>query len=178
MPWRTLSLRRGREPAPFDALAPHVVGEPHGVGAERAGAAVGDARAGAPRGEAEHVHAHGHAAGVAIADLDVAVDHHGAADESHGAHADAVAEVLQLRFDGGDAGVGIAVADDAQAGRLLAEYHRDVLGAAEPDADDGGLAGEAALAELDQRVEIEPLDAVEAVGGKQHAVIAAEQPAL
>ncbi len=131
-----------------------------------------DARAGAPRGQAEHVHAHGHAAGVAIADLDVAIDHHGAAHESHGAHADVVAELLELHLDGGDARVGIAVADHAQARRLLAQHHADVLGAAEPDADDGRLAGEPALAELDQRVEVEPLDAVEAVGREQHAVIA------
>src|SRR6516164_8116019 len=108
MPWRTLSFRRGGEPAPFHAVAPHVVGEPLGVGAERAGATVGDARAGASRGEAEHVHAHGHAAGVAVADLDVAIDHHGAAHESHGAHADAVAELPELHLDRSDAGIGIA----------------------------------------------------------------------
>ena len=124
------------------------------------------------------MHAHGHAAGVAIADLDMAIDHHGAAHEAHGAHADAVAEFLEVHLDGGDAGVGIAVADHAQAGRLLAEHHADVLGAAEPDADNGRLAGEPALAELDQGVEVEPPDAFDAVGREQHAVIAAEQPAL
>ena len=75
-------------------------------------------------------------------------------------------------------GSGIARADDAQAGRLLAQHHAGVLGAAEPDADDRRLAGEPALAEADQRVEIEPLDAVDAVAGKQHAVIGAEQAAL
>ena len=84
----------------------------------------------------------------------------------------------ELHLDGGDAGVGIAVADDAQARRLLAQHHADVLGAAQPDADDGGLAGEPALAELDQRIEIELLDVVEAVGREQHAVVRAEQPAL
>ena len=54
----------------------------------------------------------------------------------------------EFNFQGGDARVGIAVADHAQAGGLLAEHHADVLGAAEPDADDRGLAGEPALAEL------------------------------
>ena len=49
---------------------------------------------------------------------------------------------------------GIRIArSDAQAGGLLAEHHGGILRAAEPDADDGGLAGEPALAEADQRVE-------------------------
>src|SRR3546814_6649081 len=56
--------------------------------------------------------------------LDVAIDHHGRADEAHGAHADRVAEFLQLQLQGGDLGIRVAVADHAQAGRLLAEIGR------------------------------------------------------
>src|SRR5581483_6918807 len=163
---------------PLHRLAPHVVGEPLGIGAEL-GAAVGeDPRSGAAGGEAEHVHAHGHAAGVAVADLDVAVDHHGAPHETHGAHADAVAELFELRLQLCDPGIGVARADHAQTRRLLAQDHRDVLGAAEPDADDGRLAGEPAPAEGDERVEVEALDALDAVAGEQHAVVGAEQAAL
>ncbi len=40
------------------------------------------------------------------------------------------------------------------------------------------LAGKAALAEADQRVEIKSFDALNAVAGKQHTVIRAEQAAL
>ena len=115
---------------------------------------------------------------MAIADFDVAIDHHRGADKAHGAHADGVAEFLELFFQRGDFRIGIARADDAQARRLLAQHHAGVLGAAEPDADDRGLAGEPALAEADQRVEIKPLDAFDAVAGKQHAVVRAEQPAF
>ncbi len=85
---------------------------------------------------------------------------------------------LQFLLERGDLRIGIARADDAQAGGLLAEHHADVLRAAEPDADDRRLAGEPALAERDQRVEIEALDAVDPVAREQHAVIGAEQAAL
>ena len=124
------------------------------------------------------MHRHRHAAGVAVADLDMAIDHHRGADEAHGAHADIVAELLEFLFDRRDPRIRIARADDAQARGLLAENHAGIFRAAEPDADDGGLAGEPALAEADQRVEIKPLDARDAVGGKQHAVVGAEQAAL
>src|SRR5581483_1529044 len=46
----------GRLTAPFDGLAPHIIGEPHRIGAERAPAVGGDARAGAPRRQTKHVH--------------------------------------------------------------------------------------------------------------------------
>jgi hypothetical protein len=58
--------------------------------------------------------------------------------------ADRVADFHELLLDRGDARVGVAVADRTQAGGLLAQYHADVLGAAEPDADNGRLAGEPA----------------------------------
>src|SRR5262249_6228520 len=139
------------------------------------GPAVGqDPRAGATRRQAEHVHRHGHAAGVAIADLDVAIDHHRGAHEPHSAHADAVAELLEFLLQRGDLGIRIARSDHAQAGRLLAQHHAGILGAAEPDADDRRLAREPALAEADERVEIEALDAVDAVAWKQHAIVGAE----
>ena len=54
---------------------------------------------------------HLHGAGVAVTDLDVAVDHHMLADKSHGAHADGIAEFLQLVLERGDARVAVAVAD-------------------------------------------------------------------
>ncbi len=75
-------------------------------------------------------------------------------------------------------GSGFAGPHSAQARRLLAEHHADVLGAAETDADDRRLAGETALAEGDAGVEEEALDALDTVGGEQHAVVGAEQPAL
>src|SRR5581483_7090788 len=96
----------------------------------------------------------------------------------HGAHADVVAELFQLGFERGNPGVGGARAHRAQARRLLAQDHRDVLGAAEPDADDGRLTGKPAPAEGDERVEIETLDALDAVTREQHAVVGAEQAAL
>ena len=47
-----------------------------------------------------------------------------------------------------------------------------------PDPDDRRLAGEPALAEGDQRVEIEALDALDTVAREQHAIVGAEQAAL
>src|SRR6185295_7448934 len=112
---------------PFDAGSAHVIGEPLRVAPEL-GAAVGiHARGGAARGQAEHVHAHRHAAGVAIADLNVAIDHHGRAHETHGTHAYGVAELFELIFERGDLCVGVARADTAQASGLFAEHHRNVL---------------------------------------------------
>ena len=137
-----------------------------------------DARHRAARRQAEGVDRHLHAAGMAVTDLDVAVDHHMLADKSHGAHADGIAELLQLVLERGDARVAVAVADGAQAGGALAENHAAVLGPAKPDPDDGWLAGKAALAEGDEAVEIETLDALDPVGGEQHPVVGAEQPAL
>src|SRR6185503_601217 len=112
---------------------------------------------------------------MAIADLDVAIDHHRSAHEAHRAHADAVAKLPELFFQRGNLRVRIARPDDAQAGRLLAEHHGRVFRTAEPDSDDRRLTGKPALAEANQRVEIEPPDAVDAVAGKQHAIVGAEQ---
>src|SRR6476659_599569 len=173
-----LLRRLGGAVVPFDRLAPHVVGEPHRVAAELRAPVGRNPRAGAARGKAEHVYRHRHAAGMAIADLDVAIDDHRRADESHRAHADAVAERLELLLQRGDLRVRVARSDHAQAGRLLAQHHAGILRAAEPDADDRRLARKPALAEADQRVKIEPPDAVDAVARKQHAVIGAEQATL
>src|SRR5262249_58623507 len=54
----------------------------------------------------------------------------------------------------------------------------NVLRAAEAYPYDCRLAGEPALAEADQRIEVEPPNPLDAVGRKQHAVVAAEQAAL
>ena len=113
-----------------------------------------------------------------VADFDMAIDDHGFADESHWPHADIVAHLLEFQFQRGDLRVRVPVAHRAQAGRLLAEGDGNVLAAAEPDADDGRLAGETAAAELVHHIEEEPLNAVDAVAGEQHPVIGAEQPAL
>ena len=51
----------------------------------------------------------------------------------------------------------------------------DVFRTAEPDSDDRRLTGKPAFAEANQRVEIEPPDAIDAVAGKQHAIVGAEQ---
>ena len=66
----------------------------------------------------------------------------------------------------------------AEARRLLAEHHAGVFRTAEPDADNGRLAGEAPLAEGEQHIEEETLDAVDPVAGEQHPVVGPEQPAL
>ena len=106
------------------------------------------------------------------------IDHHGRADKTHCPHANTVAEILQLIFERGDLLVGIAVADSAQTGRLLTQLHTGVFRAADADTYDRGLTGKAALAEGNQRIKQEPLDAINAVTGKQHAVIGTEQPSL
>src|SRR5580698_3952747 len=67
---------------------------------------------------------------------------------------------------------------DEQARRLLAKHHGGVLRAAKANADDGRLAGEPALAEADQGIEKEALDAFDAVAGKQHAIVRTEQAAF
>ncbi len=124
------------------------------------------------------MHAHLHAAGVAIADLNIAIDHHVLADKPHGAHADGVAKLLELILQLRNAGVGIAVAHGAQACRAFAQHHAGVLATAKADPDDRGLAGEAAFAKGDEAVEVEPLDPLDPVRGEQHPVIRAKQPAL
>ena len=78
----------------------------------------------------------------------------------------------------GDERVGMAIADNAQAGCFLAERDALVLGAADADADDHRRAGQAAMAEGDERVDEEALEAGDAVAGEEHAVVAAEEAAL
>ena len=68
-------------------------------------------------------------------------------------------------------GVGAASLDDGDDDYLSPE-------AAEADADDRGLAGQTALAEGHQTVEVEPLDAFDPVRREKHPVVRAEQPAL
>src|SRR5207245_1691989 len=58
------------------------------------------------------------------------------------------------------------------------QAHARVLRAAEAEPDDRRLAREAALAELHQRVDEEPLDAGDPVRREEHAVVGAEEPAL
>ena len=115
---------------------------------------------------------------MGMGDLDMAVDDHGIALEAHGAHADLVAELLQLGFERRHLRVRVAVADGTQTGRLFADAHAGILVAAETDADNRRLAGEAAAAELDHDVEEKALDAVDAVGREQHPVVGAEEAAL
>src|SRR5215470_8740474 len=110
-----LLRRLGGAAFPFDRLAPHVIGEPHRVGAELRPAVGRNPRTGAARGEAEHVHRHRHAACVAIADLDVAIDDHGRAYEPPRDHDAAVAERFELLLKRGDIRVRIERSDHAQA---------------------------------------------------------------
>ena len=71
--------------------------------------------------------AHLHSAGVAIADLDMAVDDHRFADEAHCPHADAVAEFLELEFQLGDFRIRVAITDGSETGGSLAENHASVF---------------------------------------------------
>ncbi len=105
-------------------------------------------------------------------------DHHRGAREAHGAEPDVIAERRQLILEGSGRRIGVAAAHRAQAGRLLAEPHAGVLGAADAHAHDGGLAGEAALARFDEGVDEEALDPRDAVAGKEHAPVRAEEAAL
>src|SRR5262249_17500385 len=107
------SGRLGRAAFPFHRGAPHVVREPHRIGPELDAPVGENPRAGAARGQAEHVHRHRHAAGVAIADFDVTIDHHRGADKSHRPNADVVAELFDLLLECGDFRIRIARADDA-----------------------------------------------------------------
>ena len=122
--------------------------------------------------------AHRHAAGVRVRDLDVRGDHERRAGEAHRPDADVIAERRQVGLEPRDGGVGMTAADRPQARRLLAEANARVLGAPDADAHDGRLAGEPALAELHERVDEEALDAADAVGREEHAVVAAEEAAL
>ena len=122
--------------------------------------------------------AHLHPAGVAVPDLDMSIDDHGVADEPHGSHADGIACLRQLELQRRDLRIRVSVTDRPQAGRTLSEHHARVLRPAEPHADDGRLAGEPPLAESHQGIEEEPLDALNPVAWKQHAVVGAEQPSL
>src|SRR5262249_32514899 len=85
--------------SPFPPERPPVVREPHRIGPELDAPVGKNPRAGAARGQAEHVHRHRHAAGVAIADFDVTIDHHRGADKSHRSHADVVAELFELLLE-------------------------------------------------------------------------------
>ena len=123
-----------------------------------------DPRHRAARRQAEGMHRHLHAAGMAVADLDIAVDHHILADKPHRPHANGIAKLFQLVLKRGDPGIAIAVADRATGG-TLAKNHAAVLCAAKADADDRRLAGQPALAEGHQAVEIEAFDALDAVEG-------------
>src|SRR5881628_1228044 len=162
----------------FHALTAVVVGEPHGVGPKLDPPVGVDPRRRPPRRETEAVHPNGQPAGVRVGDLDVRGHDQRRAGEPHRADADVVAERRELLLEGRDRRVGVPAADDPQAGRFLAQAHARVLRAAEAEPDDRRLAREAALAELHQRVDEEPLDAGDPVRREEHAVVGAEEPAL
>src|SRR2546425_110381 len=160
------------------ALTAVVVGDPQGVGPKLAPPVGVDPRRRPPRRETEAVHPDGQPAGVRVGDLDVRGHDQRRAGEPHRADADVVAERRELLLEGRDRRVGVPAADDPQAGRFLAQTHARVLRAAEAEPDDRRLAREAALAELHQRVDEEPLDAGDPVRREEHAVVGAEEPAL
>src|SRR5438128_2334204 len=162
----------------FHALTAVVVGEPHGIGPKLDPPVGVDPRRRPPRRETEAVHPNGQPAGVRVGDLDVRGHDQRRAGEPHRANADVVAERRELLLEGRDRRVGVPAADDPQAGRFLAQAHARVLRAAEAEPDDRRLAREAALAELHQRVDEEPLDAGDPVRREEHAVVGAEEPAL
>src|SRR3989454_375669 len=178
------SLRPASAPLPpsravsFHALTAVVVGKPHGVGPKLDPPVGVDPRRRPPRRETEAVHPNGQPAGVRVGDLDVRGHDQRRAGEPHRADADVVAERRELLLEGRDRRVGVPAADDPQAGRFLAQTHARVLRAAEAEPDDRRLAREAALAELHQRVDEEPLDAGDPVRREEHAVVGAEEPAL
>src|SRR3989475_13125431 len=159
------SLRPASAPLPpsravsFHALTAVVVSEPHGGGPKLDPPVGVDPRRRPPRRETEAVHPNGQPAGVRVGDLDVRGHDQRRAGEPHRADADVVAERRELLLEGRDRRVGVPAADDPQAGRFLAQAHARVLRAAEAEPDDRRLAREAALAELHQRVDEEPLDA-------------------
>ena len=127
---------------------------------------------------AQFADADGQAAGVGVGDFAVDVEHGRVAFEAHDADHRAVAEFEQFEFEFGDERIGVAVADEAEARCFFTECDALIFRAADADADDDGRAGEAAVAEGDERVDEEPFDAGDAVAGEEHAVVAAEEAAF
>ena len=115
---------------------------------------------------------------MGVGDFAVDVEHRRVALEAHDADHGAVAQFEQFQFEFGDERIGVAVADETQAGGFFAERDALVFRAADADADDDGRAGQAAVAEGDERVDEEPLEAGDAVAGEEHAVVAAEEAAF
>ena len=91
------------------------------------------------------MHGHRHPAGMAITDLDVAIDHHVLANKAHRTHADGIAQFLELILHLRNPGIAVAAAHNPQRGGAFAKGHADVLGPAQPDPDDRRLAGETRL---------------------------------
>ena len=67
------------------------------------------------------MHRHLHTSGMAVANLDIAVDHHVLADKPHRAHTDGIAKLLQLIFQRGNLRIAVTISDCAQTGGTLAK---------------------------------------------------------
>src|SRR3954453_2987385 len=104
---------------------------------------------------------------MGVGDLAVHVEYRRVALEAHDADHRAVPELEQLELQLGDERIGVAIADDTQARCFLAERDALVFRSADADADDDGRARQAAMAERDERIDEESLEAGDAVAGEE-----------
>jgi len=121
---------------------------------------------------------HLHPACMAITYLDIAINHHRAADKAHRAHADIIAQFGKFSFQCSDFRVRIFIANHAQTGRPFSQDHTGIFCPAQPNAYNGWLTGKTALAKGHQTIQIKPLYPLNPVRGEQHPVICAKQAAL
>ena len=73
------------------------------------------------------MYTHLHAAGVAIANLNIAINHHRFANKSHRTHADIIAKIFQLVFKFSNFRIGVAVANNPQTGSAFTEHHTGIF---------------------------------------------------
>ena len=116
---------------PFNSLPALIISEPVRVGAIFNPSIGVNARDRSARRQAKGMDRHLHAARVAIANFDIAVDHHGFADKAHRAHADGIAQFFKLVFQFGNLRVRVPVANNAQTGGTFAKHHASILATAQ-----------------------------------------------
>ena len=93
------------------------------------------------------MHGHLHAAGVALTNFNVAIDHHGFAGKTHRSHTNGIAELLKIAFKLGHLWIRVLVAHGPQKRSALAQNHADIFAPAKANPDNRRLAGETAFAE-------------------------------
>ena len=121
------------------------------------------------------MYTHLHAAGVAIANLNIAINHHGFANKSHRAHADIISQFFEFIFKRGNFRIGVVITNHAKTGSAFSKNHTAIFRTTKTNANNRWLAGKAALAKSDKRVKIKPFDAFNPVTWEQHPVISTKK---